>query len=317
MIVVDFKREHIEAAQALARADYERERADVTALPDAENMLELDGFAENGMGVAAFEDGKMVGFLCAVEPFDHAFRATDVRGVFSPMGAHAAVQENRGRIYAAMYARAAEKWVRAGAVSHAISLYAHDFAAQRQFFQYGFGLRCVDSIRLMEPISCAMQPAYMYAELPAAEFSAVYPLEVRLNRHYRSSPFFMNREMEDCDTFCRQCISGNDRCFVARDGEKICAYLKISASGETFITEEPRYRHITGAFCLEEYRGRGIYQNLLNDVIDVLKQEGYTHLGVDFESMNPTANGFWGKYFAAYTQSVVRRVDERILNAVR
>jgi hypothetical protein len=37
----------------------------------------------------------------------------------------------------------------------------------------------------------------------------------------------------------------------------------------------------------------------------------YTRLGVDFESLNPTAYGFWLKYFDAYTHSVVRRIDEK------
>ena len=45
----------------------------------------------------------MVGFICSVEPFENVFRSTDVRGVFSPMGANGAVMENHGRIYAALY----------------------------------------------------------------------------------------------------------------------------------------------------------------------------------------------------------------------
>lgn len=44
-----------------------------------------------------------------------------------------------------------------------------------------------------------------------------------------------------------------------------------------------------------------------------LKEEGYTRLGVNFESFNPTGRGFWLKYFTAYTNSVVRRSDERII----
>ena len=74
------------------------------------------------------------------------------------------------------------------------------------------------------------------------------------------------------------------------------------------------YRHIRGAYCLPEHRGKGLYQNLLNFTISVLKREGYTKLGVDFESFNPTARGFWLKYFTAYTNSVVRRIDERIIH---
>jgi hypothetical protein len=48
-------------------------------------------------------------------------------------------------------------------------------------------------------------------------------------------------------------------------------------------------------------------------LIQKLKTKRYTRLGVDFESINPTAYGFWLKYFDAYTYSVVRRVDEKIL----
>ena len=42
----------------------------------------------------------------------------------------------------------------------------------------------------------------------------------------------------------------------------------------------------------------------------VLSREGYRRLGVDFESFNPTAQGFWLKHFTANTHSVVRRIDE-------
>lgn len=51
---------------------------------------------------------------------------------------------------------------------------------------------------------------------------------------------------------------------------------------------------------------------MLDYAVDILEKEGYTRLGVDFESINPTADRFWSKYFTAYTQGVVRRIDERI-----
>lgn len=44
--------------------------------------------------------------------------------------------------------------------------------------------------------------------------------------------------------------------------------------------------------------------------------KGYTRLGVDFESLNPTAYGFWLKYFDAYTHSVVRRIDEKAVTSI-
>lgn len=70
------------------------------------------------------------------------------------------------------------------------------------------------------------------------------------------------------------------RYFVAKQNGKLCAFLKIAASGETFVATGSTYRHIRGAYSLPEHRGKGLYQNLLNFTISTLKREGYTRLGV-------------------------------------
>ncbi len=150
MIIRDFTPGYIEEATEIALGAYNHERTFVQELPEVSGILVLKRLSENGFGVAAFESKKMVGFLCSVEPFEAVFRSTDVRGVFSPMGANGAITEDHSRIYAAMYQEAAKKWVKAGAVSHAVCLYAHDEEAKQQFFRYGFGLRCIDAVR---PIS--------------------------------------------------------------------------------------------------------------------------------------------------------------------
>ncbi|MBQ7839123.1 MAG: GNAT family N-acetyltransferase [Lachnospiraceae bacterium] len=313
MNILTFEKRHIKEAAALALANYRDERQVVKELPQLCEVPDLNGFAENGLGVAAFENGKMIGFLCCNEPFDNAFRATDVRGIFSPMGANAAISKNRSKIYAAMYQAAAAKWIKTGAVSHAVCLYAHDEELQRQFFYYGFGLRCIDAIRPMELIDCELCADYDFVELPKAECHLVYPLHLALYSHYRESPFFMNRTPETQEELMVSSVQEDGRYFVAKQNGELCAFLKISASGETFAATGNSYLHIRGAYCLPEHRGKGVYQNLLNFAISALKREGYTRLGVNFESFNPTGRGFWLKYFAPYTHSVVRRIDERIV----
>lgn len=312
MNILSFEKKHVEEATAIALANYYDERQFVKELPQVCDIPDLNGFAENGLGVAAFENEKMIGFLCCYEPFDNAFRATDARGIFSPMGANAAVSKNRSKIYAAMYQAAGAKWVKTGAVSHAICLHAHDEELQWQFFLYGFGLRCLDAIRPMELIDCEPCAGYDFAELSKAECHSVYPLHLALYRHYCESPFFMNRKPETQEEFMVSSMQEGERYFVAKQNGRLCAFLKISDSGETFVAMGNTYRHIRGAYCLPEHRGKGVYQNLLNFTISTLKREGYTRLGVNFESFNPTARGFWLKYFTAYTNSVVRRIDERI-----
>ena len=312
MKIVNFEKQHINEATALALANYCDEQQYVKELPQVCDIPDLNIFAGNGLGVTAFEEEKMIGFLCCCKPFDNVFRATDVRGIFSPMGANAAISKNRSKIYAAMYQAAGAKWVQAGAVSHAICIPAHDEELQRQFYRYGFGLRCIDAIRPMELIDCRPCADYDFAELPKADCHFVYPLYLALHRHYCESPFFMNRKPETKEEFVIYSVQEGVRYFIATQNGRLCAYLKISASGETFIASGNTYCHITGAYCLPEHRGKGLYQNLLNYAISLLKREGYTRLGVNFESFNPTGRGFWLKYFTAYTNSVVRRIDERI-----
>ncbi len=87
---------------------------------------------------------------------------------------------------------AGAKLVKTGAVSHAICLHAHNEELQRQFFLYGFGLRCLDAIRPMELIDCESCENYDFVELSKAEFYLVYLLHLALYRHYCESPFFMN-----------------------------------------------------------------------------------------------------------------------------
>lgn len=314
MIITDFKHSHISEAMTIAFDNYKECNCHVSDLPSINAIQDLTDFADNGLGVAAFEHGKMVGFMCSYQPFDNAFDSTNIRGVFCPMGANAGIKENRANIYASMYQAAGDKWIRAKAVSHAICLYAHDQKLQRQFYLYGFGLRCMDAIRPMEVIDCITCNVYDFVELSKNNCSAVYPLELALHQHYNKSPFFMNRKPMTIENFIKNSTNENIRYFIAKYNNQVCAFIEISNTGETFITNEIDYCHITGAYCLPEHRGKGLYQNLLNFTISKLKTEGYTRLGVDFESLNPTAYGFWLKYFTPYTHGVVRRIDENILD---
>ena len=51
-------------------------------------------------------------------------------------------------------------------------------------------------------------------------------------------------------------------------------------------------------------------QQLVNHAMGVLRAEGYLKLGVDYESINPTAWGFWNKYFTAYIYSLTQQIVE-------
>jgi GNAT superfamily N-acetyltransferase len=315
MQIVTFSQEHIEQAKAIAKANYEEERQLVSSLPTVDFLPDLNEFANNQLGVVGVENNLMQGFFCGYPPIDDAWGTTGAKGTFSPIHAHGAITENRKKIYSRLYQAAAEKWVNNGIISHAIALYAHDHDTLESFFFTGFGLRCIDAIKFLDHIPTVNNLGCDLQELPQQEWACILELQNLLINHLGSSPMFMPYPQLSESGFLKR-MAADSRFFAAMLGGKCIAYLKLSAHGENFACGDKSLMNISGAYCLPEYRGNGITHNLLSFLSDVLMEEGYTRLGVDFESFNPTAREFWLKYFTPYTNSVVRRIDDKILKTI-
>ncbi len=309
MKVIDFNTEHIDSAQKIAAANYNEEREHIPILPCIDVLPDLEYFADNGLGVAALDGDRLIGFLCCYEPWDNAFNSK-ARGTFSPIHAHGAVKENRSVIYQKMYQVAAGKWVKHNITYHAIAHYTHDMESIHAFFTYGFGLRCIDAIRPMVTILCQRCEGIHFKEVAKTDVSAIRGLRYLLSEHMGNSPCFMYSSKQIVDEWLDRAEERDSRLFIARDCNNIIAFIEITRDGENFVTEIDNMCNICGAYCLPDYRGKNIFQNLLNFTIMKLQEEGSTILGVDFESFNPTAYRFWLKYFDSYTNSVVRRIDE-------
>ncbi len=311
MEIVDFKAEHAEAAMRILNENYQAEKRHVPVLPklhmDAGLMCSMAG---NHLGVAAFEGERMLGFLTCKGPFN-AFGIPGVRGVFSPLHGNGAVLEGRDTIYARMYQSAAKKWAAAGAASHAVCFFAHDEILRELFYQYGFGLRTVDAVWNIEGIHVqAPDKNVSFRELRQREFSLAYPFYQRIREHLRESPTFFWHPPKGPEEFLGDAKAQGDRFFVAEvKGIAVACYM-VSKEGESFISGASDMLNICGAYCLSEYRGRNIAGGLLSFVAETLKNEGVSLLGVDYESFNPAARGFWPKCFTPYTNGVVRRIDE-------
>jgi len=307
---------HIEDAARIAISEYHEERSAVPILPDREYFdifCKLIGqLIEHKLGVAAIENGKTVGFLTCYKPWGGHFGNT--LGTFSPVHAHGTVKENRRRIYSELYQAASEKWVKESVLSHCIALYTHNKEAVDSFYWNDFGLRCIDAIREVKAIENSQFPKGLYQELPKEEIAEIAPLKNLLRKHLQSTPMFMPLFAEkDVQQVKEENERRNSRYFVAKIDGEVVGFVEIMRSGENFACEDTGMMNICGAYLLPQYRNRGIYSGLISYLMDTLKAEGYTRCGVDFESFNPTAKGFWTKYFTPYTYSVTRRIDERII----
>jgi len=134
--------------------------------------------------------------------------------------------------------------------------------------------------------------------------------------HLGNSPTFMKFNPINEEELYQRSPEGVRYFAVKTEGHYI-AYVKISAEGENFVAEDNRMMNICGAYCEPEYRGIGVFHNLLCHLMTILKKDGYQLLGVDCESFNPAARGFWLKYFTEYTHSVVRRIDDKAIGGNR
>jgi len=309
MKIVRFTEDLVRAAEKLALENYAEERACVPELPEVNEAPGLSYFAKNDLGVAAVEDGRLLGYLCFYKPWEGAFDMYDALGTYSPIHAHAAVKENRAVIYQDMFEALAKKLADRDVLAYGIGLYEHDAEGKRAFFEYGFGQRCADHIRSTESLGEMKISDLEFEELPVERFPEIRELRRALNDHLLESPCFLQCTGEECEGWLEKVEKGDRRTFVAKRGGEVIAYIDVTDEGENYITEVPQMMNICGAYCVPEYRGTGAYRDLLNHLLAVMREEGYTLLGVDNESYNPTANRFWKKYFKPYTCSVVRRIE--------
>jgi len=312
MEIVRFCENFCSQAADLALANYEEERAFVTVLPAIGDIPWVKKFASNGLGVAAVDSGRLLGFLCCTDPIKNHFGCST--GVFSPIHAHGAVYENRKRIFSKLYEAAAGLWVRHGITSHAIALYAHDRPAVESFFWNGFGLRCTDAIYQVEPEMTGHVTDDIFFELPVGDAGEILKLKNALINHLIISPVFIPLSQVMEEEFADGSKKRGSRFFCAKKGPDIVGYIEISPYGENFVTGERTMANICGAYLKENWRGTGVFTDLLSFVIRTLAGEGFLRLGVDFESFNPTAREFWLKFFTPYTYSMTRRIDERIVD---
>lgn len=312
MMIQDLTIEMMEDAKKLLRENYDQARRNLPILPNDVYFPPLAPLFKNGLGAAAYEDGKMLGFLSGFGPWGPVFCTKDTMGVYSPLHAHAAVKENRKRIYQRLYQAAAEKWAQAGAASHTITLYDPDEDAKEAFFEYGFGKRCVDLMRPTDGMEVSFGNLE-FTELLKEEGKQIRHLRRALNTHLSKSPAFMKSDEKVIESWLDKREADPPRTFIAKMNGELCAYIEIQDEGENFITAHPSIQNICGAYCLPEFRGQNIATALLNFVLDVLKRENIPLLGVDCESINPTAIHFWKKHFTPYTQSLVRRIDENAI----
>lgn len=277
----------------------------------------IQDLMEKGLGMAAVEEDKLLGFVLPYGPIEGYFGRDN--GVYVPYFAHGALWEKRLSIYSKLYREAATSWYEKGLYSHGITIDAYDEELIRMWVVNGFGMRCMDAMHKLSTMKVATAKAseISFRKINKQDASyidnmtKIHGMQGALVKHLTLSPVFFPVSNAPLDKFLDKYKTDSAEFFVVEKENQIIGYMKIAEEGETLISGAEDVVNICGAYLETNYRGLGIYQQLLQYVVDYYTENGKTHLGVDCETTNPEAYGFWSKHFEVYTYSMWRRVDER------
>lgn len=312
--VIPWRQELIPAAAALFCQALEQLRRQVPALPDQQaDLPTITAWLEEIMtvcpGVMALEQGELIGYLgwWIVEHF----RETKHRGAYCPEWAHGVRGGQKQAIYQALYRAAATQWAERGCQVHAITLLAHDQAAERAWFWQGFGLAVVDAVRPMHPLGVA-PPRAGLALRPATvdDIALLVTLDAEHCLHYTQPPLFMApRAGRDAAAWGHSLAHPQNSVWLALEGEHPAGFLSFAGrdeyDGADLLCTEG-IMGITGAYVRPAYRGQGVAGALLDAALRAYADRGITSCAVNFESFNPEAAAFWPRYFTPVCLSLLR-----------
>lgn len=307
MKITDFDINDISNAQKLVIENYQEERSVNELLPKISAVDGLEELAKSGLGVAMYEGEEMLGFMSALVSDRFEFKRA-----YCPAHGHGAVKKGRDKIYSRLYQAAAQKWVNEQALTHEITVFYNDRIAKEAFFNNVFGACVIHAVMDLDKTVInqeTLKDIEMF-ELPLARYGEVRDLHNGLFSHLRKSPVFLPYSEETEESFAK--IEGK-RYFTAEKDGKLIAHIRVQENADSLIAKEKDTISISGAFMYPEFRGSGIYSNLLGFFADSMKKEGYKRISVDFETYNPNAMRFWTKNFTPYTLRLTRKIEPMIL----
>ena len=308
MLIRTMTATEIPVCAQLAHRAYLAEKAVNPVLPHADASLFeplLRDFS-SPYAYLAQQNNEVIGFLCFTPAFDGAFGSC--RGVFSPLHASAFFGEDPERTLTSLISAAMADLYRDGVTSVAVCRYAHEEQTLRALVLNGFGIRCSDLMARTSPVLPAQTDLDLRPMRPE-DIPHVLTLFNSLEAHMASAPIFMPKSKWTE----KKIASLGDHILVACSGGKPIAATILGHDGETYLDELPHVTHLGSTYCHTDFRGKGVMSALVQYASAHAHAQGFTHFGVDCETLNPPAFRFWKKHFEPFTYSAVRRLDERLL----
>lgn len=327
--ITEFTLDYVPQAMALLKQGYQQEKKYISFLPDfstsEDKTGELQWFANEKLGFMAVNDDELLGFFCYYPPFKGVYNTETEYGSWSPLHAHGIKEmdeEQTEAVWSRLIQAAMKKASAEGSVYHSVTLFRHEVLLREILHMYGFGNRFADSMldvgsyEITKSKLDTSSGDFSIRQTCQEDLPVLRKLRREFSYHLSKAPCFCIHNENQFNEHLRERETSEELVtFGLYADDKLIGFIDTNEEdGENFISQGTTILNISGMFLTEEYRGRGVANFLVDVAVEEAKNLGKTILGVDYETMNPTARGFWEKYFTPYTISLVRRVDTALQN---
>lgn len=269
---------------------------------------------EGTEGVAAFEKGKMLGYMLGTEiEKDHL--GGKAGWVYLP--SHAA--ENKA-LYREMYTVIADKWVKNDVHYHFAHVSASDKALQEAFFDMSFGREQAHGAMYFREANLRhVEPGEIVIRESTDDDEALFrQMATWITRYQTGTPIFapvdqkfFDAQVESYGEFAHD---PNKRVFLGFRGEKLVGYIGFRPTddddGDMMCLREAQ--DILGAVAPDE-RGGGIGRIITEYAFKEMLAAGYEVSTCDWRCANRLSSKFWpGVGYIPTHYRLVRRLDARI-----
>lgn len=314
--IKEMKEEHLNELMLLFENVYLKEKDHVKALPPYDLIKDMvderfKWMLENHQGIVAYKGELLVGYMMYILG-DELFG--NQKCAFVPLFGHASTEEEQANIYRTLYLHASKNWLQNKRLSWVITSFEHNQDLEKFWFKNGFGQRCADAIATPESKEVENQNVII-KKADSKTLDDIADLHREHSAYYQQAPLCMPGDDGDAFAELKEWFEEeNHHLWIAYMNNQAVVYMRIKEKGESFITLVEDMVSVSSAYVDPKKRSLGIGSKLLrhvqNYIINDLKMKRY---GVDYESLNPLAYGFWEKHFTPFTKTLTRRVDEGIL----
>ena len=308
---------YFDTAVDMVLENYHLERHSARGLSERPNKRyisqRLEDLFSKGICRMAFEDNTLVGFLTFGEMFP--INKSGAKGAISPLWGYGIRHNKRGEIIGKLFQDTATELCENFAQYLSIYVYAHDTEVLWTYIMSSFHMDMTGVVRdVSSPIEAQISEKYSFREVGKKELinhkHEIIELYRGLINHLRASPIFYHcRNFLPVENRFDDFLKDNMRIFAVFDGKRLVGMIDSEPVDYGFAIDDAEALSMGDVFMGPAYRGRGLAAALLKFANDELKRSGVRRLFVTHGTINPTARGFWDKYFTNFSYSMSRLID--------